>query len=114
GLNHILCDIARQNKKIIIFNFSSLFSEKNRGVVKGRMSQNIKLCRKYKVDTAIGSFALSPYQMRSHHDLFSLFHTLGMTKSEAKKSLESVFRKILQKKEISKQGFYSEKVKVLD
>lgn len=91
GLNHVLCNLANKNKKIIGFSFNSILNSKNRWQLLGRISQNIKLCRKYKVKTLIASFARNPFKMRSVSDLISLFVALGMHQKEAKDSLRNIF-----------------------
>ena len=95
GLNHILCALAAKNKITIIFDFGSLLNTSGtlRAQILGRMSQNIALCRKYKVSTAIASFAQSPVEMRSPHDLAALFTVIGMHPLEAKNSLASLAQK---------------------
>ena len=90
GLNHVLCSLANKNRKIIGFSFSSVLNSRNRAQMLGRISQNIKLCRKYKVRTLIASFAGNPYEMRSPYDLMSLFEVLGMHHKEAKESLTGI------------------------
>ena len=77
GLNHILCKIAKKNNIIIGFSLSSILNSKNKQVILGRIMQNIKLCRKFRVKTAIASFAQKPFEMRGAHDLRSLFEILG-------------------------------------
>ena len=88
GLNQVLCKIAHENKVAIGFSFSTILNLESK--VFGRISQNIKLCRKYKVKTVIASFAKKPYEMRSTHDLIALFICLGMHPTEAKKSLSII------------------------
>ena len=88
GLNHILCNLANKNNKIIAFSLNSILNSKNKAQVLGRISQNIKLCRKYKVKTLISSFAKNPFEMRSVSDLMNLFVVLGMHQKEAKDSLK--------------------------
>jgi len=86
GLNHVLCTLANKNKVIIGFSFNSLLkNKKNLHKLLGRMMQNIRLCRKFKVKTLISSFAERPFEMREANDLISLFSFLGMNKSEVKK-----------------------------
>jgi RNase P/RNase MRP subunit p30 len=51
------------------------------------MMQNISLCQKYKVRTAIGSFAEYPFHLRAPHDIISLFIMLGMDTKKIKESL---------------------------
>ena len=93
GLNHILCTFAKKNDLKIGLSFSSILKSSDRHQLVGRMSQNIKLCRKYKVKMCIASFAKKPYEMRSPNDLMSLFETIGMHPKEAKDSFKAVFRK---------------------
>ena len=87
GLNHIMCELARKNKVSIGFSYSSILNnELNSPVIIGRMSQNIKLCRKYKVKTIIGSFASNPFSLRAPHDVSSLFKIFGMDERNVKNS----------------------------
>lgn len=87
GLNHVLCKLMSKNKVAIGFSVSLILNYKQKAVLMGRMKQNIKLCRKYKVKMVIGSFSSEPYEMRPVHDLISLFCLLGMHASEAKNAL---------------------------
>lgn len=89
GLNHVMCKLAERNDISIAFPFSSILNleNKKRAELIGRIMQNIKLCRKYKVKTIIASFAKNPYEMRSPHDLMAFFTNIGMHPKEAKDSL---------------------------
>jgi len=75
GLNQILCKLANKNKVAIGFNFDDLF-DNNRVSLLGKMMQNVKLCRKYKVKMVIFS------KDRSENDLKSFGAVLGMHPSE--------------------------------
>ena len=77
GLNHILCRSAKENNVTIGFSSSSILNKENKGVILGRIKQNIKLCKKFKVKTIIASFAEKPFDMRSVHDVASLFTILN-------------------------------------
>ncbi|MBU3941592.1 MAG: hypothetical protein KKF74_01635 [Nanoarchaeota archaeon] len=96
GLNQVLCKLANKNNVMIGFSFSSLLNTdgKLRSQILGRMMQNIKLCRKYKVKTAISSFAEKPYYMRPCPDLKSVFISLGMHPAEAHDSLENMYKRL--------------------
>ena len=96
GLNQILCKLANKNNIIIGFSFSSLLNTdgKLRSQILGRMMQNIRLCRKYKVKTAIASFAEKPYDMRPCPDLKSVLISLGMHPAEASDSLENMYKRL--------------------
>jgi len=80
--------IAHDKDKIIGFSFSSVLNSDKKSKIMGRMMQNIRLCRKYKVKTYLGSFAHSPSELRARHDLKAFFICLGMHASEAKESLD--------------------------
>jgi len=76
GLNHILCKSAKENNVIIGFSIKSILDAENKQEILGRMMQNIRICRKYKIKTIIASFAQRPLEMRNVHDLTSLFEIL--------------------------------------
>ena len=84
GLNQVLCKLAKENHVAIGFSFSSVLNEKNRAQLIGRMMQNIRLCRKYKVKMVIGSFAKNKWEVRCEGDIQAFFKTIGMTGIEVK------------------------------
>ena len=75
GLNHIMAALAAKNEMTVAFSFSSILNSSGfrRAQIMGRMAQNLVLCRKYKVKTLFASFANSPLEMRSEHDLKAFF-----------------------------------------
>ncbi|MBU90732.1 hypothetical protein CMO94_04270 [Candidatus Woesearchaeota archaeon] len=81
GLNHILCKLAKENKVIVGFSLTSILNAGNKHEVLGRIMQNIKICRKFKTKTIVGSFTGKPFEMRSVHDIMSLFGILGLKSS---------------------------------
>tara|TARA_Y100000031_G_scaffold150807_1_gene190840 strand:+ start:10639 stop:11256 length:618 start_codon:yes stop_codon:yes gene_type:complete len=89
GLNHVVCELARKNKVVIGFSYSSLFDKSGFFIsqIIGRMIQNISLCQKYKVKTVIGSFSDNPFELRSPYDIMSFFTMLGMDGKNIKNSL---------------------------
>jgi RNase P/RNase MRP subunit p30 len=80
GLNHIICKITTKNKNKLALPLSSILTqqETKRGTLIGRIKANIRLCRKYKTNIIIASFATHPYGMRSYSDLVSFYSTLGL------------------------------------
>ena len=84
GLNHVMCEVARKNNIAIGFSYSSLFHKDNGALAIGRMKQNIKLCQKYKIKTAIGAFTSNPFELRLPYDVCGLFRILGMNISKNK------------------------------
>jgi len=93
GLNEALCAIAKKNNIAISFSVSQILELEGveRTKIVGRIMQNIRLCRKYKLDAIIASFASEPMLMRSPHDMKSLAIVLGMEPGEAKNGLEKKF-----------------------
>lgn len=77
GLNHILCKSAKDNNLAIGFSVSSILNAGNKQVVLGRIMQNMQLCKKFRVKTAVASFAQQPFEMRNAHDIISMFKVLG-------------------------------------
>ncbi|MCK4589226.1 MAG: hypothetical protein KAT77_02200 [Nanoarchaeota archaeon] len=65
GLDQVLCKIAKERGKKVVFSLKEIFNP----LVLGRMIQNIKFCKKYKVNFLFGSFAEKIGEMRSEHDL---------------------------------------------
>lgn len=88
GINHVIAKIASEKKVKIAIPFQMITrSKRERAMLLGRVMQNIKLYRKYKVKTIIASFAEKPYQMRAPKDYIDFFGTLGMHPQEVKKSM---------------------------
>jgi len=87
GLNHILCKLAKKNKIAVGINFSELLNEKHLEKRLGRIMQNIKLCRKFKIPLVLASFANNRYEQRNPKDLELFAQVIGMTPTQAKISL---------------------------
>jgi len=105
GLNQITCSLAKTNHLAIGFSFSNLLNSSGmlRSSLKGRVSQNFKLCKKYKLNVIAASFASAPLEMRSPHDLKSVLITLGMQDILSKKSIYNLTN-LLQQKQLEKDG----------
>lgn len=95
GFNHVMARFAAEKGVHLGFSFRSILNSSSvqRAQIIGRLKQNIRLARKYRVKTIIASFAESPFEMRSPHDLANFFAVLGMHPKEAKDSLCREFKK---------------------
>jgi len=84
GLNHIMCNLAVKNNVKVGISFNSLLNStgQERNISIGRISSNVKLCRKFKTKIIVGSFASNPFEMRSKNDLKTFFSTIGLHPSE--------------------------------
>lgn len=84
GLNQVLCKLAKKKDSIIAFNFNSILTAADffQSKIIGRMQQNIRFCRKYKIPMLPLTFASSPFEMRSALDLGAFFIDIGMHPKE--------------------------------
>jgi len=80
GLNQVLCKIAAKKGKTIGFDFSAVLNSKGmlRAQIIGRMMQNARFCRKYKVKVLLVSFARKPYEMRASKDIEAFGNVVGL------------------------------------
>lgn len=80
GLNHILAELLSKNNHTLFISFKNLLNSfpVQRARKMGRISQNIRLARKFNFSVKIASFASTPMQMRAPSDLLSLAKVLGM------------------------------------
>lgn len=71
GLNQVLCKIAHDGNKFIIEKLSDFFAkDKNeRALLLGRIMQNFRLCKKYKVKFIISVFAKNEQELVSFYEL---------------------------------------------
>jgi RNase P/RNase MRP subunit p30 len=116
SLNQVLCSIAAENRTILSFPFRMcLIAEpERRAVLFGRISQNIRMCRKYNVNTVIASFAEEPYEMRNPDDLYGLGMALGMTPGQAKAAVGSVWNKLIENQKIRSGKRVAEGIEFID
>ncbi len=88
GLTDVECKLAKKNKIAIGFSLDSILHSKlPRQVILGRIMQNIRFCRKYKVEIFIATFASRVQDMRAPHDLKALMISLGLRPGETTTSL---------------------------
>jgi len=84
GLNHVIAKQMHDNGIACGFSFSDILHAHNKDILLGRMMQNIRLCRKFKVAMAAASCAQHPFEMRSAADMMNFFGMLGMNNSDFK------------------------------
>lgn len=89
GMNQVFCRYMAENNIKYGLSLGSIISADDnfRAQVIGRIKQNVKLCRKYKVEMKVFSFASDPFSMRSPADVISLLCSFGMHQKEAKEAL---------------------------
>ncbi len=80
GLDHVLSELANKNRISVGFSFHDILHAKDKGKAIGRMMQNAMLCRKYKVNVVVGSFARDKYDLRLRNDLEAFGRVIGIDK----------------------------------
>lgn len=90
GLNHVLCKLLKKNNIAVGFSFSLILNSEpqKRARILGKMQQNVRLCRKYKVPMKIASFAKNKWELRNYTSLEAFGKVIGMKPSEAKNALK--------------------------
>ena len=71
GLDEPSAKLAAENAILIAFNFSNFLNApaEKRALLLGRLAQNARLCRKYRANYFIATFAREPLEMRNPRDL---------------------------------------------
>jgi RNase P/RNase MRP subunit p30 len=77
GLNHTISKLARDKNIMVGFSLDQILKFNDPSVILGRISQNIRICRKYNVKTIFASFAKDPFMMRDPKDLATFFKFLS-------------------------------------
>ncbi len=97
GLNHVLVREAAKNNVAIEINFRNILisNKTTRSIVLKHISQNIKLCKKYKAPIITCSGAISHWQLRDPKVLVSMASMLGLELREAKDTLSIVPKRII-------------------
>jgi len=113
GLNQVLCNLANKHNIMVGISINSIIKSKKKNVALGRIKQNIRLCQKYRVKTAIASFAEDPYEMRSPYELRSLLAVLGANTNYQKKSLQNSYQKIHENNERKNSGYVAEGISIV-
>jgi RNase P/RNase MRP subunit p30 len=80
GLDQVICKEMHKYGVKYAVPFSAILNSDDKARLLGRVIQNIRLCKKYKVDVLIASFAEKPYEMRNAQDLIAFSRTLGCQK----------------------------------
>nr|MBI4157168.1 hypothetical protein [Candidatus Woesearchaeota archaeon] len=111
GLNHVLCKIAKKNNIAIGININEILNLNiiERSLRIGRIMQNIRLCRKYKILIVAGSFAKNEEELMNYNDLVSFLESIGMTPKEARDCFSNISEIIENKK-----GFIGDGIKIID
>ncbi|MFB6144982.1 MAG: RNase P subunit p30 family protein [Candidatus Nanohaloarchaea archaeon] len=104
GINHVIAEIAAENRVAIGFDLKQLFSpDKHQSHILKHWMRNIELCEKYDTPYIITSGAEKVYDLRAPRDLASLIESLG---GEGMKAVSDYPEQVLERAErVSSEGF---------
>jgi len=90
GLNQIICKLLNKNNITVAFSFSLILNanSEEKASLLGKMQQNAKLCKKYKVKIKIATFAKNKWELRNQDALKSFGKILGLNDLDIKKALD--------------------------
>ena len=96
GLNQVSCALARDKEVHIGISLRMLLTSRGwrRAKLLGRISQNLRFCRKFGTQMAIASFARGPWELWAPAEIKSLLLTLGAEPGQANAVLEATSRRI--------------------
>lgn len=97
ALSIALCQHLKKEEIAVAFSASEIIKAGEPWKIMGRIMQDIKLCRKYKIKMLFASFAQNKEEQAGAYELYSLAGLLGMHPDEAKSALTS-FSKLLEEK----------------
>lgn len=92
GLNDVLCKIAKKNNVAVAVSLDQF----NEAIKVGRIMQNARFCRKYKVVFLILSLASDEYGLRSPKDVEALYRLIGCSGKMIKEAQEFLRTKVLK------------------
>lgn len=92
GLNDVLCKLARKNNVAVAVSLDQF----NNAVNIGRIMQNVRFCREYKVVLLILSLASDEYGLRAPKDVEALYRLIGCSGKMIKEAHEFLRTKVLK------------------
>lgn len=99
GIDHVIAKKAHQNNVALEINFGSILKTygKLRSQIMTHMRRNVRLADKYEAPMIINSGARRVEEMRKPRDMLGLGVSLGMSLSEAFKTVEKTPAKIINR-----------------
>lgn len=115
GLNQVLCKAAKEREIDFLFalNFSS---GKSKNIAKnfGRMNQNLKFARKYKIPTLINFIIEKPNQIKSDIELNGIMSLFDISTEQKKESIDLLEKKINENRFKKSDKYIREGIEIVD
>lgn len=89
GFNHVMAEIAKKKNIQIVVDLTWLNSlnEKKKAIAISRIIQNIKVCRKAKIDLKLASFATKQEEILDEKQIKAIGFSLGMSSQQVSSCL---------------------------
>jgi RNase P/RNase MRP subunit p30 len=115
GMNQVIGKIMSDNGIILCMPFSWVLDEdgERRATIIGRIMQNMRIAKQFKVKAAWASFATHPYDMRSMHDMASIGVTFGMDAAQAKDAINELNIRLLENKARREKQIVEDGIKII-
>jgi RNase P/RNase MRP subunit p30 len=90
GFNHVMAEIAKKKNIQIVVDLNwlnSIQDKKQKAIAVSRIIQNIKICRKAKIDLKLASFAKNEDEILDEKQIKSIGFSLGMSSQQVNNCL---------------------------
>jgi ribonuclease P/MRP protein subunit RPP1 len=97
GIDHVIAKKCAETNVSVNICFNDFLNAENRGIILGRMKQNVRLCLKYKAPIIISSGAENTNELVPADNLVAFAEFLGMNRKQALESVSRVAEKIIKR-----------------
>ncbi len=115
GLNHVLCNFAKE--KEIEFIFSLNFTELDKKIVAkelGRINQNLKFANKLSIPSNINFIISSTNQVKSLQEIKGILSLFDLSTQQQKQSINILEQKITKNKKEKSPNYVSEDIEIIE
>ncbi|MBR9679391.1 MAG: hypothetical protein GON13_03940 [Nanoarchaeota archaeon] len=98
GIDHVIAKKCAENNVSVNICFNDFLNAENRGIILGRMKQNVRLCLKYGAPIIISSGAEKTSELVPPDNLTAFAEFLGMNRKQSLESVSRVAEKIIKRK----------------
>lgn len=115
GLNHILCKFAKEKNTdyLISLNFTNNFNKYNLAKEIGRINQNLKFARKYKIQTIINFIIQNPSQVKSIQEIKGILSLFEISTQQSFESITILENKIKLNQLKKSENYISKGIQII-
>lgn len=115
GMNHILCQFAKDKQIGLIETLNFTYSSK-KYIPKeiGRINQNIKFARKYKIPTLINFIVKYPQQIKSIIELQGIMSLFDMSTTQKQESIKILEKTIITNQFKQSKNYITEGIEIVE